>query len=102
MDENIPMARFRPNLVVAGCEAFAEDEWKQLKVADITFRIVKPCSRCILPSINIDSAERSKDKEPTKTLITFHKRDHKIFFGQNVVADGDDIVELGMKVDIVD
>ncbi|MCK5002938.1 MAG: MOSC domain-containing protein [Gammaproteobacteria bacterium] len=29
MDENIPMARFRPNLVVAGCEAFAEDEWKQ-------------------------------------------------------------------------
>ena len=78
MDENIPMARFRPNLVVAGCEAFAEDEWKQLKVADITFRIVKPCSRCIIPSI--DSAERSKDKKRTQTLITFRKRDHKIFF----------------------
>ncbi|MCK5002937.1 MAG: MOSC domain-containing protein [Gammaproteobacteria bacterium] len=71
-------------------------------IADINFRIVKPCSRCIIPSIDIDSAERSKDKKPTQTLITFRKRDHKIFFGQNVIADGDGIFELGMKVDIVE
>ncbi|MDH5711888.1 MAG: MOSC domain-containing protein [Gammaproteobacteria bacterium] len=98
MDEAIPMARFRPNIVVSGCEPFAEDEWQQLKVGDITLRIVKPCSRCVIPSIDIDTAE--KTAEPTKTLISYRKRDNKMFFGQNVIADGEGELEVGMKLDI--
>lgn len=99
MDEDIPMARFRPNIVVSGCEAFEEDNWHQLKVADISLRIVKPCSRCVIPSIDIDSAERCA--EPTKTLIAYRKRDNKIFFGQNVIADGKGVIELGMKLELI-
>lgn len=99
MDEAIPMARFRPNVVVSGCEAFAEDEWQQLKVGDITLRIVKPCSRCVIPSIDIATAERTK--EPTMTLISYRKHDNKIFFGQNVVADGEGKIEIGMKVIVI-
>ena len=101
MDEDIPMARFRPNVVVSGCEAFSEDNWKQLKVGDMTLRIVKPCSRCIIPSIDIESGERSKDKEPTKTLNIFRKRDNQIFFGQNVIADGEGEIEVGMNISII-
>ena len=96
MDEAIPMARFRPNIVVSGCEAFAEDDWKQLTVGDIGLRIVKPCSRCIVPNVDIDSAERNK--EPAKTLSSYRKRNNKIFFGQNVVADGVSEIELGMTL----
>ena len=98
MDEVIPMARFRPNIVISGSGAFAEDEWQQLKVGEITLRIVKPCSRCVIPSIDIATAE--KTAEPTKTLISYRKRDNKIFFGQNVVADGEGELEVGMKLDI--
>ena len=100
MDETIPMARFRPNIVVSGCDAFAEDDWKQLKVGDIILRIVKPCSRCIVPSIDIDTAERCK--EPTKTLIAYRKRDNKIFFGQNVVADGVVEIETGLIIEVLE
>ncbi|MCW8831043.1 MAG: MOSC domain-containing protein [Gammaproteobacteria bacterium] len=100
MDEDVPMARFRPNIVVSGCEAFAEDNWKQLQVGDISLRIVKPCSRCIVPNVDIDSAERRK--EPVKTLASYRKRDNKIFFGQNVVADGEGELEVGMEVKISD
>jgi uncharacterized protein YcbX len=100
MDEAIPMQRFRPNIVVSGCKAFAEDDWQQLKVGDVTLRIVKPCSRCIIPSIDIATAERSK--EPIKTLVTYRKRDNNIFFGQNVVADGEGVIEVGMKAEIIE
>lgn len=99
MEKVVPMACFRPNIVVSGCEAFAEDEWKLLKVADVSLRIVKPCSRCIMPSIDIENAERSK--EPIKTLVSFRKRDNHIFFGQNVVVDGEDILEVGMKLEVI-
>ncbi|MFC1588729.1 MOSC domain-containing protein [Pseudomonadota bacterium] len=98
MDETIPMARFRPNIVVSGCEPFAEDEWQQLKVGNVTLRIVKPCSRCVIPSIDINNAQRTE--EPIKTLISYRKRDNKIFFGQNVVADGEGTLEVGMALEL--
>lgn len=100
MDESIPMERFRPNIVVSGCEPFAEDDWKTLKAGDITLRIVKPCSRCIIPSIDIASAERSK--EPIKTLASYRKRDNNVFFGQNVIADGSGVIETGMPVEVIE
>lgn len=100
LDENIPMVRFRPNIVISGCEAFAEDDWKQLKVGDITLRIVKPCARCIIPNIDIVTASRCK--EPIKTLITYRKRDNKIIFGQNAIADGEGVIEPGMEVDVAE
>ncbi len=96
----IAMNRFRPNIVVDGCNPFAEDSWKKIRIGDITFRFVKPCSRCVIPSINIDTAER--EEEPTKTLLSYRKRDKKIFFGQNVIADNNGQIDLGMPVEIIE
>ncbi|MCW8988344.1 MAG: MOSC domain-containing protein [Gammaproteobacteria bacterium] len=96
----VPMSRFRPNLVVAGCEAYAEDSWKKIQIGSITCRIVKPCSRCVIPSINIETAER--EEEPTKTLISYRKRDNKIYFGQNVIAEMNGQIDVGMPVTIIE
>ncbi|MDH5369179.1 MAG: MOSC domain-containing protein [Gammaproteobacteria bacterium] len=96
----VTMNRFRPNIVIAGCQPFAEDSWKKIRIGDITFRIVKPCSRCVIPSINIETAER--EDEPTKTLARYRKRDNKIFFGQNVIADGNGNIDVGMSVEIIE
>jgi len=100
LDTPIPMSRFRPNIVVTGCEPFAEDTWKEVRLADMTFRIVKPCSRCVIPSINIETAER--EKEPLKTLVSYRKRDKKIFFGQNVIANMTGKIDVGMAVDVIE
>lgn len=94
----IPMARFRPNIVIKGCEPYAEDEWQQLKVGELTLRVVKPCSRCVIPSIDIETAERTG--EPTKTLSSYRRKDNRIFFGQNVVADGEGDIETGATVNM--
>ena len=101
MQEPVPMARFRPNVVVSGCDAFAEDSWKQLKVGELSLRIVKPCSRCVIPSIDIESGERSKDYEPTKTLSGFRRKDNQIFFGQNAVIDGEGAIGIGDNVEVI-
>ena len=100
----VPMHRFRPNIVIGGCKAFAEDSWKQLKIGELILRIVKPCSRCVIPSIDINTGERTS--EPTKTLVSYRRHDKKIFFGQNGIIDGasDGISELkkGMIVEVIE
>ena len=36
-----PMNRFRPNLVVAGCEPYAEDGWDKIQIGNVVLRVVK-------------------------------------------------------------
>jgi uncharacterized protein YcbX len=84
LKDPIPMNRFRPNLVFSGGEPFEEDDWKGFVVGSNRFAGVKPCARCIVPTINQDTAE--KGREPLLTLSTYRKRDNEIYFGQNVLA----------------
>ena len=95
----VSMTRFRPNIVVSGAEAFAEDSWKEIKVGGVTMRVVKPCSRCSIPSVDPLTGKRSA--EPVKTLREYRLRDSKVYFGQNVIADGTGMLELGMPVEII-
>ena len=48
MDGEVPMERFRPNVVVATDEPHEEDRWRELSVGDLPMRVVKPCSRCVM------------------------------------------------------
>lgn len=99
LESPVPMVRFRPNLVVTGCEAYAEDEWQQIKIGDLILRLVKPCSRCIIPNINSQTGE--KGAEPLKTLSQYRKRHNKVFFGQNIIVNGTGKIELGMSVEVL-
>jgi uncharacterized protein YcbX len=94
------MRRFRPNLVVGGCAPHAEDTWRRLRIGDITLRVAKPCSRCIIPTIDPETAERGA--EPLRTLLAYRKRARKIFFGQNLVHDGPGLLRADMPVEVLD
>lgn len=95
----VSMSRFRPNLVVAGCEAFAEDCWQRIRIGDIEMRLVKPCSRCTIP--NIDPITAAQSKEPILTLSRYRKRENKVYFGQNIIADSIGQLNVGMEVEIL-
>lgn len=83
--KSIPMTNFRPNIVISGdISAFAEDDWERITIGDITFELVKPCSRCVITTICHDGV-KSDDKEPLKTLSKYRKNDFGICFGQNLV-----------------
>lgn len=92
----VSMTRFRPNIVVSGVDAFAEDSWVNIEIAGINLRIVKPCSRCAIPSVDPLTAERSP--EVIKVLRQYRMRESKVFFGQNVIADSLGMLEVGMPV----
>lgn len=96
------MLRFRPNLVVEGAPAFAEDNWKRIRIGDIEFSLLKGCTRCILTTINPATGERSADREPLATLKTYRERDGDVWFGQNMVNEGTGILEAGMPVTVLE
>lgn len=96
------MLRFRPNLVIEGSEAFAEDGWKRIRIGDVEFRVVKPCSRCILTTIDPQTGERSADREPLATLQKYRAQADGAMFGQNLVNDSKGQLQVGMPVEILE
>jgi uncharacterized protein YcbX len=92
----LPMNRFRPNLVIRGGAAFEEDELGTFSIGELRFQAVKPCDRCVLTTTDQETAER--DLEPLRTLATFRKRDRQVYFGQNVVHQGQGRVAVGMAL----
>lgn len=70
--EPVPMNRFRPNLVVDDCAAFAEDAWTRIRIGETVFRNGGPCARCIVTTTDQLTGERT-GKEPLKTLATFRR-----------------------------
>ncbi|RAU44329.1 MULTISPECIES: MOSC domain-containing protein [unclassified Pseudomonas] len=96
------MLRFRPNLVIEGAEAFAEDGWKRIRIGNLEFRVLKGCSRCILTTIDPATGVRSEDREPLSTLKTYREREGEVWFGQNLVSDGAGEVAVGMQVEVLE
>jgi uncharacterized protein len=84
LESPVPMNRFRPNLVFAGGQPYEEDTWRYFTIGKNKFAGVKPCSRCVLTTVNQDTGE--KGKEPLATLAKYRQRENKIYFGQNVLA----------------
>jgi len=96
MQLNLTMARFRPNLVISGCEGYAEDHWREITIGSIDFRLPKPCSRCSVPAIDPETAETGK--EPLRTLNRTRKWQNKVYFGQNAIHNQSGILAVGDSV----
>lgn len=99
LEQPVPMNRFRPNLVIKGCDAFAEDTWRQIKIGNIVFDVAKACSRCSVPGVEQTTGEQGK--EPLKTLATYRRWEHAIWFGQNLIAQSEGTLNVGDTVEIL-
>lgn len=98
LEQSIPMNRFRPNLVVSGCEAFAEDSWRFIRIGSIPFRVVKPCERCVVTTV--DQSTGIRGKEPLFTLTKYRNQEGKILFGQNLIQGQIGVLKVGDLVEI--
>ncbi|MFC9329831.1 MOSC domain-containing protein [Kitasatospora sp. NPDC057015] len=84
--EDLPMTRFRPNLVVDGTQAWEEDTWRRIRVGELTFRVVKPCGRCVVTTTDQETGER-RGREPLRTLAKHNRLLKKASFGQNLIPE---------------
>lgn len=105
VDIKLSMNRFRPNIVIKGCEPYGEDTLGHFKINGIDFYAVKPCSRCVVTTVNPETGVK-ESKEPLATLATFRKKDHKVFFGQNLLHKlnfvTDNTISVGDKLEIIE
>ena len=85
LDAPVPMNRFRPNVVVDGAPAFAEDGWARLETSGVTFRVAKPRARCVIVCTDQATAERSV--EPLRTMAMYRTVDRGVMFGVNLLHD---------------
>ena len=84
----VPVERFRPNLLVEGLPAWAEDTLQVLEAGAIVLRLVKPCTRCRITTVDPFTGRFDGD-EPLRTLRGFRhdERVGGLTFGVNVVIE---------------
>lgn len=92
--ETLHMDRFRPNIVVSGSSAFAEDQWHGLQHRGGIFRTPKPCARCVM--ITVDPANGSQQKGVLTSLAALNSRDNKVIFGANACWEGNSPCEIAV------
>lgn len=86
LGRELEMNRFRPNLVLDGVEAYAEDTLREIDTGEVTLRLVKPCTRCVITTTDQHTGMRDGD-EPLRTLkaYRFDKALRGVAFGMNAV-----------------
>ncbi len=99
LDKPIPMNRFRTNFVFTGGKPYEEDNWKDFRIGDLSFKAVKPCARCVITTTNQDTAERSV--EPLRTLSEYRKINNKVMFGMNLVCKQTRSVSVGNEIRLI-
>ena len=101
----LPMSRFRPNIVIDGAQPWTEDSWKQIKIGDVLIDCVKPCTRCIMTTLDPMSGESLGDislKALTHLRHSADKRLKGVLFGTNAIALGTGHIKQGDKVEILE
>ena len=89
LPDAIPMARFRPNVVIDGVAAHAEDAMTRFRFGSVVLRGVKHCTRCPITTTDQHTGARHPRQEPLRTLGTY-RHDHVlkgVVFGQNCVIE---------------
>lgn len=88
LDARVPMARFRPNLVLDGAQPWAEDGWAAIELAGVRLRLASSCVRCVVTTLDQRTGASTPRKEPLRTLGLIHRDARgRICFGWNAVPE---------------
>ncbi|NLG76362.1 MAG: MOSC domain-containing protein [Xanthomonadaceae bacterium] len=103
LPEALPMNRFRPNIVLGDVSPYAEDRAHELQAGNVVLRIVKPCTRCAIPTTDQETAERKSD-QPLRALkaYRFDRKLKGVLFGQNaiLIAGSGETLQVGQKMQV--
>ncbi|MFP8964257.1 MOSC domain-containing protein [Streptomyces nanhaiensis] len=96
----LPMDRFRPNVVVEGTAPWSEDGWRRIRIGEVSFRVAKPCGRCVVTTTDQATAERGK--EPLRTLARHRRSGDRLLFGQLLVPENTGTLRTGDPLEVLD
>ena len=96
----LPMNRFRPNVVVDGLAPYDEDHVETLAAGDVVLRMVKPCTRCQVTTIDQASAAAGIEPLPTLALYRHDARHAGVTFGMNAIVERGGAQAAGQRADV--
>ena len=99
-ERRVPMNRFRPNVVLTGFEPWAEDGWRRIRIGSVSFRVAKPCGRCIVTTT--DQVTGQRGTQPLKMLGARRRFGQSLVFGQNLIPDSPGLIRVGDPVEITE
>ena len=99
LDRPVGVERFRPNLLIDGAPPFDEDTWADVRIGACRVRVVKPCPRCAVTTVEPETGIRGK--EPLRTLTGYRKQEDGVMFGQNALHDGSGVMRVGDRVEVL-
>lgn len=97
----VTITHFRPNLVIDGADAHAEDGWRRVRIGGIDFDAVKPCTRCVFTTVDPTLGCRREDGEPLEILKDYRRTPAGITFGMNLIARGTGSLRVGDAVEVL-
>lgn len=101
--QGIPMNRFRPNIVVETDDPFIEDRWNMIQIGEVRFQVAKPCSRCIITTIDQKQGEKDSLKEPLNALGTFRQLSELgVMFGVNLIPQNEGLIHQGDRLEVLE
>jgi hypothetical protein len=94
--QDMSMARFRPNLVVDGAAAWAEDGWGWVETPGARLRLASACARCKVITLDQRDGTMPVRMEPLRTLGQIRREgDGQVTFGWNAVPERLGVVRVG-------
>lgn len=99
LPEPVGMERFRPNLVIGGGVPYQEDEWQEIRIGELSLKVVKACARCVIITTDQHSGERNK--EPLRSLAKYRALGNKVHFGMYAMGSGTGLLHKGDDVIVI-
>ena len=99
LGRELAIERFRPNIVISGCDAFAEDGWKKIAINGIEFDIVKSCARCVIPSLDLKTS--AKQEDVVQVMLKHRKQAKGVMVGQNAIHRHTGELQVGQAVEVI-
>jgi hypothetical protein len=99
-EQPVPMNRFRPNVVVSGYQPWAEDRWRRIRIGSVSFRVAKPCGRCIVTTTDQMTGERGR--QPLRMLARHRRFGKSLVFGQNIIPDSPGLIRVGDPMEVIE
>jgi len=100
----LQMEQFRPNVVIDTEVPWVEDGWRSIQMGSVTMKFVKPCTRCVVTTLNPDNGEADRPETMQALIQSRRSNDDRVsgvLFGWNAVVETTGSLSVNMPVEIL-
>ena len=104
----VAIEQFRPNVVIEGVDAFAEESAQRMEIGAVGLTQLLPCERCSVTTFDVSTesdSEAKPSKEPLKTLSQYRNGGvgyaGGVTFGAYFAPESDGMLQVGDEIKVV-